>query len=227
MTPNTPHFDALRAYLNLLEKNISKRAEVSLKEHYARLLLSKLHDDSIDNVSYRIAVDSLLESLPEDYRTDAVRVAREFFPFLVSDVRSVVSLMKTGSYRGSSGSNSALADGSIKSMGDLIAIAEAQMFSDRESALYEKYLSCHRELGTKAGEIEFRARISKALLYLTRDIDVTPALYRSVTDSVLPILTTEEAREYFVRVAREFYYFLTGSPDAAAMIRTAVKSSKP
>src|ERR1039457_227421 len=126
MTKNIPHFDALRAYLNLLEKNISKRADVSLKEHLARLLISKLQDESVDNVSYRIAVDSLLESLPAHYKTGAIRVARGFFPFLVSDVRSVVTLMKTGSYRGFSGSNTAVADSNIKSMADLITISEAQ-----------------------------------------------------------------------------------------------------
>jgi hypothetical protein len=226
MTKNIPHFDALRAYLNLLEKNISKRADVSLKEHLARLLISKLQDESVNNVSYRIAVDSLLESLPAHYKTGAVRVAREFFPFLVSDVRSVVTLMKTGSYRGFSGSNTAVADSNIKSMADLITISEAQIFSDQESVLYDRYLACLGSLGTEASDMTMRARISKALLYLTRDIDVTPVLYRSVTDSVLPILTSEEARQYFLSVSREFYYFLTESPDAPAMINAGAENNE-
>lgn len=218
MTKNTPHVDALRAYVNLLGKSIPKRADVSLKEHFARLLISKLQDESVDNVSYRSAVDSLLESLPAQYRTDAVRVAREFFPFLASDVRSVVTMIKAGSYRGISGSNTAVADGNIKSMADLIAISEAQVSSVRESALYDKYLACLGSLAIEASDMTMRARISKALLFLTRDINVTPVLYRSVTDSVLPILTSEATRQYFLLVAREFYHFLIESPDAPAMI---------
>jgi hypothetical protein len=226
MTIHTPHFDALRAYLNLLERNITKKADVSLKEHFARLLISQLHDEPVNNVSYRIAVDALLESLPADYKTDAVRVAREFFPFLVSDIRSVVAMMKTGSYRELLGSNTAVADSNIKSMADLIAISEAQIFSDQESALYDKYLACLGSLGTEAGEITIRARISKSLLYLTRDIDVRPDLYRSVIESVLPILTSEESRQYFLLVAREFYYFLAESPDAAARINAGAETSE-
>jgi hypothetical protein len=218
MTKKTTHSDALRAYLSLLEKNASKRADVSLKEHFARLLISNLQDHSVNHASYRTAVDSLLESLPGEYQVDAVHVAREFFPFLVSDVKAVVAMMKTGGYRGFSEGNAVVDDSNIKTMNDLITRSETQKYSAQQTAAYDKYLACLDSLGGEEKSIAKRGRIAKALLYLIRDKDVTPANYRLVIDSVLPMLTTEEARLYFVMVAREFYQFLTRNPNAAAMV---------
>ena len=223
MTKNTPHLDALRAYLKLLEKNIPKRAEISIKEHFARLLISKFNDKPVNHASYRIAVDSLIESLPANYKANAVLVAREFFPFLISDVKSVAAMIKTGSYRGLTGSNTVINDSNIKGIDDLIRTSEGAVLSDRESALHRKYLDCLRSLGAEDNVLIMRGKISKVLLYLARNKTVTGNHYRSVIDSVLPMLKLEETRFYFLSVSREFFYFLTEDPNAPDMVKVSNK----
>ena len=218
MTRQTPHSDALKAYLNLLDKNGSKRADASLKEHFARLLISKLDDKPLDQATYRAAVDSLLESLPGDYRNGLVTVAREFFPFLISDIKSVVAMMKTGSYRGLPGKTAIIADREIMDIDDLIRKCEEQALSDHESLLHRRYIDCLRSSGTVESTIAMRGRISRMLLYLTRNCAVTGCHYRAVIDTILPMLRREEARFYFLSVAREFFYFLTEDPDAPARL---------
>lgn len=215
---NSSHTDALRAYLNLLEKNVSKRADLSLKEHFARQLVSTLNDESVTPASYRRAVDLLLDALPGEYKADAVLVAREFFPFLVSDIKTVVAMMKTGGYRGFSEKSSVIIDENIKSMPDLITISGGQAYSDERIALYDQYQTCLRSLGADENAVAMRGRIAKALLYLSRDTDVMPGQYRAAIDSTMALLTTEDARLFFVLVAREFYHFLTANPDATGRV---------
>jgi hypothetical protein len=219
MTTDKSHHDALQAYLNVIEKNVSKRADASLMEHFAHMLLSKLPDKPLSPDSYRAAVDSLLESLPPEYKRDVVIVARELFPFLISDIKSVAAMMKAGGYSGFTRKDAAIDDGAIKSMSDLIAVAEGHKFTNRESALHGKYMTCLGSLGLEESVIAMRGRISKALLYLVRNNEVTPVHYRKAINSVMPILSSEETRLYFVLVAREFYYFLTGDPKAPEMIK--------
>ncbi len=218
MTEKTPHFDALRAYLNLLEKNIAKRGDVSRKEHFARMLIAKMQDDMVDPVSYRVAVNSLLDALPLEYKGDAVSVAREFFPFLVSDIKSVAAMMQSGSYRGFTTGNSVVSDNDIKCIDRLIGQSEGQMLSQRQSELHGKYLACLAKLGMEEGVAVIRGKMSRLLLYLTCNQMVTHVLYRSAIDDVLPQLSSEKTQQYFLLVAREFYYFLTADPNAPAMI---------
>lgn len=218
MTAEATPSNALKAYLNLLKNNGIKRAIISQSEHFSRQLLSKLNGHIINQASYRAAVDALLDSLPENYRSSAVSVAREFYPFLMSDIQSVVTLMASGNYRGAPGSAVFTLDSSIRNIDDLIRIANAVTLSDREFALHKHYLTSLTALGAADSTLDTRGKISKALLYLTRDLAMSGNTYRSILDQVLPIFSMEETRAYFLEVAREFFYFLTEDPNAAAMV---------
>jgi len=218
MTEKTLHFDALRAYLNLLEKNIARRGDVSRKEHFARMLIAKLQDEDVNPVSYRVAVNSLLDALPTEYKGDAVSVAREFFPFLVSDIKSVAAMMQSGSYRGFSAGNGVIGDSDIKCIEGLIDQSAGQALTARQSALHGKYLACLAKLGLEEGVMAIRGKMSRLLLNLTCNQVVTHVLYRTALDGILPKLSSEKTRQYFLLVAREFYYFLTEDPNAPAMV---------
>ena len=218
MPSSKTHTDALVAYVSLLEKNGSKQVDLSLKEHFARLLISQLTSEALSNSTYRTAVDSMLVSIPAEHKTHAVQVAREMFPLLLSDVKAVVALMKTGGYRDFSKSEAPGANTGVNGLKDLIKAAQLQVFSSRQIALHEKYEAALFGLGADDEVIALRIRVSKTLLYLTRDKDVNPAQYRVVIDGVLPLINWEKTRLYFVTVAREFYHFLTADQNAQNQI---------
>lgn len=218
MTPEAKHSDALKAYLNLLKNNGIKRANISQSEHFSRQLLSKLNGQIVNQAAYRAAVDALLESLPENYRFSAVSVAREFYPFLMSDVKSVATLIASGNYRGMPDNAGFILDSSIHNIDDLIRIANAAILSDHESALHTQYLTCLAALGAADNIIDTRGKISKVLLYLTRNLTISGNNYRSILDKILPMLTLEETRTYFMGVAREFFYFLKEDPKAETRV---------
>ena len=156
--------------------------------------------------------------MPTEYKGDAVSVAREFFPFLVSDIKSVAAMMQSGSYRGFSAGNSVIGDSDIKCIDGLIGQSTGQALTARQSALHGKYLACLATLGVEEGARAIRGKMSRLLLYLTCKQEVTHVLYRAALDGILPKLSSEKTRQYFLLVAREFYYFLTEDPNAPAMV---------
>lgn len=223
-TSNSPS-EALAAYLKLLQKNSTSRVDMSLKEHFAQQLIANLPRGTQTPATYRLAVDAMLDSLPPEYKNDAVLVAREFFPFLMSDVKSVVALMRSGGYRGFASINNVLTDNNIQNIQTLLSKAMAQAFSSQRISVYDKYLATLRARRVPEMAIAMRGRLAKILLYLCHDRDVAPSQYRAAVDSVIPLLPKDEARMFFVLIAREFYHFLIMADDAPTKIR--VDSSYP
>ena len=221
MPSNKAHTDALVAYISLLEKNGSKRADLSLKDQFSRLLISQLTSEPLSSSTYRAAVDAMLGSIPVEHKTRAVQVAREMFPLLVSDVKAVVALMKSGGYRDFSRSATPDANAGINGMKSLVKASQSHVFSSQQIALQHTYETALFDLQVDDKVMALRSMLSKILLYLTLDKEVNPAQYRVVIDAVLLKINTEESRLYFVTVAREFYHFLTGDQNPQNQITMA------
>ncbi|MEO8386637.1 MAG: hypothetical protein ABI583_15405, partial [Betaproteobacteria bacterium] len=94
-------------------------------------------------------------------------------------------------------------------------------FSRQQIAMHEAYEAALFGMEADDDVTALRVKISKTLLYLTRDEDLNPAQYRAVIDGMLPRLNTERTRLYFVTVAREFYHFLMGDQNAQNQITMA------
>ncbi len=219
MTADAKQLDALKAYLLLLKNNGSKRAIISQSEHLSRQLLSKLTGQSVNQATYRLAVNALLDSLPDHYRNNALCVAREFYPFLISDIKSVATMMGSGNYRGAPDSSGFKLDENIRTIDELINIANSTTLTHHEFALHTQYLTCLNALGAAENIINTRGKISKTLLYLTRELSINGDNYRAILDQVSPMFSKEETRGYFFGVAREFFYFLAEDPNALEMVK--------
>ena len=227
MTPSETHADALKTYLSLLEKNAINRKDLSLKKHFAQQLISFLKPGPLTPATYRVAVDAMLDSLPGEYSEDGAIVARELFPCLMSDVPSVVAIMRAGGYRGFTESAALANELNVRGMHDLIALATTTTQPSQRIALYKKYQERITVLGGDKNTIAVRCRIAKVLLHLLRDKEITPVQYRSVVDVVMPLLAAEDARQFFVHVAREFYHFLADDPNAGAGVDLKVRFKSP
>ncbi|TCV87405.1 hypothetical protein [Sulfurirhabdus autotrophica] len=225
MTQETVISVSLKAYLQLLKKNEIKKSDVARSEHFARLIISKLGEQTITSVAYRNAVNLMLNSIPDMYRSHASTVARELFPFLTSDFKSVALLMSTGNYRGIRENCEVLFDCNIKSIDEMLKITEVAILSERESAIHSRYLSYLSTLGIAQQAIHTRARLSKAVMYLTRNIDLDNKSYSALLDSMLPLFSLEETKKYLVSIAREFYFFLNEDINAPAQAAASFEKS--
>jgi len=219
--------EALKAYINLLKKNENKKSDISRSEHFARLVIAKLGEQAINAVSYRNAVNLMLNSIPDIYRLHATSTAREFYPFLTSDFKSVALLMSTGNYRGIRENCEVAFDSSIKNIDEMIKITEAAVLSERESAIHNRYLAHLATLGIAEQAINTRGRLSKMLIYLTRDMSITNSSYSALLDSMLPLFSLEETRKYLISIAREFYFFLIEDINAPAQASVNLENDDP
>lgn len=219
--------EALKAYIQLLKKNENKKSDISRSEHFARLVIAKLGEQTINAASYRDAVNLMLNSIPDIYRPHATSTAREFYPFLTSDLKSVALLMSTGNYRGIRETGVVAFDINIKSIDEMLKVTEAAVLSERELAIHNRYLAYLATLGIAEQAINTRGRISKMLIYLTRDMSITNNSYSALLDRMLPLFSHEETRKYLISIAREFYFFLIKDINAPAQASVNLESNHP
>ncbi|HEX4859071.1 MAG TPA: hypothetical protein VFV17_08630 [Usitatibacteraceae bacterium] len=220
---NKAQLKALEAYLALLAKNSAAASDYALKDHFAQQLVAHLGSEPPTPAVYRKAVGAALGEIPEEYKKQAVQVAREFFPFLMSDLKGVAQIMQSGGYRGFEEVSAVATQTRIRSVPDLIAVAVKHEHAAAFAAARGTYLKALRERGLDAASIALRGRLATALMYLCRDREFTPEAYRTAIDRVMSALPDEPPRQFFVQVAREFYHFLRETPGAEQGIKADVR----
>jgi hypothetical protein len=222
---NKAQLKALEAYLSLLSKNNTGTADYALKEHFAQEIVAHLPVAELTPALYRQAVNDTLTDMPVEYKKQAVQVAREFFPFLQSDMKGVAAVVQSGGYRGFNEASGVQTQQRIRTMPDLIAVATAFAHTPAALETHDKYVAVLRAKGLDDAAAAMRGRIAKALLYLCRGKTINTDLFRAAIDKVMPALTNEPARLFFVLVAREFYHFAANNPRAPEGVKVAARYS--
>ena len=222
---NKAQLKALEAYLSLLSKNNTSTTDYALKEHFAQEIVAHLPVGELTSALYRKAVNDTLTDMPIEYKKQAVQVAREFFPFLQSDLKGVAAVVQSGGYRGfSEGDASGVqTQQRIRTMPDLIAVAAAHAHPPAALETHDKYVAVLRAKGLDAEAAAMRGRIAKALLYLCRGKTINSDLFKTAIDKVMPALTNEPARLFFILVAREFYHFAVNNPRAPEGVKVTAR----
>ncbi len=222
---NKSQLKALEAYLSLLSKHNTGTADYALKEHFAQEIVAHLPQADLTPALYRQAVNDTLTDMPLEYKKQAVEVAREFFPFLQSDLKLVAAVVQTGGYRGFNDARGVETQQRIRTMPDLVAVAAAHAHAPAFIEMHDKYVAVLRAKGLDASAAAMRGRIAKALLYLCRGKTINSDLFRAAIDKVMPALTNEPARLFFVLVAREFYHFAVNNPRAPESVKVTARYS--
>ncbi|MBL8520082.1 MAG: hypothetical protein JNK75_05355 [Betaproteobacteria bacterium] len=222
---NKAQLKALEAYMSLVSKKSASTSDYALKEHFAQEIVAHLPAGDLTPALYRQAVNDTLTDMPVEYKAQAVQVAREFYPFLNVDLKPVAAVKQTGGYRGFPEASGVATQQRIRTMPDLIAVADQYAHSPAFLDAHKKYLAVLRAKGLDEAAAAMRSRIAKALLYLCRDKTISSDLFRSAIDKVMPALTDEPARLFFVLVAREFYQFAAGKPNAPEGVKVTARYS--
>lgn len=211
--------EALNAYLAILGQHGASRAELAKSRHVVLYLLNKLKGRALGGAEYREAVDAMLADIGGGDRGHfCLTVAREFYGFACRDVKAVARIVATGGYSGRSAEAAPIP---WRDIDQGIAEAEARPLGGREGAVYRRYLDLLRQQGASEAVLETRGKLAKVLLAVTQGAVANGDGYRAAIDRLLPLFTKHETRLYFLAVAREFYYCLTGARDAGQAIAGA------
>lgn len=202
-----PTTSALKAYQSTLEKRGYRRGEIYKRMHIARCIMGSLPAGLPPGVAYRKAVDTVLQSMPDEAAAEACRwVARELFPFYEKEVPTIAAMTHSGVFDRPDDIPVALPP--HRDLDDLIRICKKMSLSPEESNRLDAYAEHIRAEGVDANLLENRTTTCRLLLLGLRGLPRDGRHYRAVIDRLLPLFKREETRAYFLMVARQFYSFL-------------------
>lgn len=207
--------EAINAYLKLLQN----KGAVSGLLHKRSLFLDKLSIElagkSLDGHAYRTAVEGLMETVPADDWHENLTAAREFYPFWVKDFKAIAALNINPGFE-----IEPLLwkpdQASLKSLTDSLV---TEKFATSENWPLKAYTQALRHEAAEQSIVDTRVKLAKIIIIRLRSApDKDHKTYRAAVDLTLPLFTIKQNRRLFLVVVREFYYFWSGSPDAAKMV---------
>lgn len=202
--------EALSAYQAILQQHGYAMAAVYKRTHIARCLIQHMDANLPPGDAFRAAVDAVLPTMPDSPSRDlCVLVAREFYPFLISNIKAIAFMAATDGYRAK---EAPPGQPGPRSIDEAIQAAEASPMDETELSVHTQYIQHLAAAGLKDSAIVNRTRIARLLMFSTRGVTRSGASYRAAIDRLVPLFTKEDTRTYFLAVAREFYVFLTGKP---------------
>jgi len=211
--------EALDAYLRLLESKGADSEVLALRRRVLSRLNLIMRGQPRTTTIYRSAVDALLSlCLPED-RPGAMTAAREYYYFWIGDVKKVTEMNARSGF-----TTRHVRLPVLSSFGDLQQRMQQDGYQQFPPSL-ELYLGQLYELGSDEVVLGERGALLKPLLYLLHDQVHHPDSYRMAVDAMLLHLSDSEAKESFLSIAREFFYYWLSFPDADIRGQFGVQSA--
>ena len=201
---------ALNAYLNLLKSKGAATAVLNVRKHLLRHVISALEIEAgrhrnDDDGGYRYAVDSVITTFPDEQQVEIINAAREFYPFLVGDIRTIARLNAADAL-----TLETLTVDISGSLADMFERLDRDSWSRTLPNSLVQYLDLLANQGAEAAVMDMRERLLTLLLYIIRHSEPVPTAYRAGVDAMLTLFSREESRRLFIDVAREFFYFWNG-----------------
>jgi len=212
MTKSDRELNALNAYLSLLEKTGATTADLAQYKSLAQHLVPLLKSDPATGDAYRERVEQALTSLDTAKWASFLAMSREYYHFWIDDIKTIAAMHASGGYKVGLPTVS-VPEANLKM---LWASLDGEKFSVSETWPLRSYVSALREGGAEKGVVDTRSKLVKLLLVHLRDAEMNDdgRHYRAIVDSMLPMFEKAETRGLFLTVAREFFNFWIGNPDA-------------
>lgn len=198
--------DALQAYLSLLKSKGASSRDLNVRKHFLRFLLSELKDKPFTGDAYRVCVDTVLAGFPESPDLQVLPVcAREFYYFWIGDIRQIALLHANGGL-----DPKPLVIPTSGTLIDMLAEMDQAGWETMDIPALGQYLAVLRANGSTEAVMDIRERLIRLLLFVIRDFEPTSRAYRAGVDALQLMFQKEEARQTFVAVARDFFYYWIG-----------------
>ena len=196
-----------RSLICSVETYMIKVKDVSLEHlHQSKYFIVKftkfLLGIDINGVSYRNAVEQLLNTVETKDRTYCINLARAFYPIW----RNGYKLQKETTNVNTETQN--------VEMQDLIHLwenIESESFSEFENWPLNVYINSMRQINVSEKEINTRAKIAKLIsIKLRGSHNDLKSDYRTSVESLELLFSNQNLKEYYLVVSREYFRFLMG-----------------
>lgn len=213
MTQNSREQDASNAYLRLLEGKGATPDNLAQRRALLAGLLPLLAGQPTDGNIYREQIENALDRTERTVWPAFLTVAREYYYFWASDIKSIAAMHAGGGYPvGQLQDNVPLEN--LRSLWNSI---DQEKFELAETWPLKAYASALRDEGADKSVVETRTKLVKLLLVRLRTVKAREVNhYRMAVDAAIPLFAMRETRMLFLIVVREFYYFWVGDPEAAS-----------
>lgn len=200
--------DALDAYLRLLDSKGADAGVIAYRRRILARLNQILRSQRGGTDIYRAAVDALLSLCPPGDRAGAMTAAREYYYFWLDDVKKLAALNARDGF--TTHHIRLPAHGSFESLQQRM---QSDGFTQYPPSL-DIYLGQLYELGSDENMLAERGELIRPLLYLLHGHPHHPDSFRTAIDAMLLHLGDSQARDTFLIIAREFFYYWISFPDA-------------
>lgn len=220
---NNREHDACAAYLRFLTGKGATPEDLAHRSEILQMLIPLLEEQPMDGALYREQVEAALDHLERNLWSAFLTVAREFYYFWASDIKTIAAMSSGGAYQ-------------VKPLPPPAPPASLQLlwqsidqekFGLAETWPLKAYASALRDEGAEKSVVETRSKLVKLLLLQLRLAgEKEPQKYRIAVDATLPLFAKKETRLLFLIVVRDFYYFWLGDPDAASHVTLDIRQAE-
>lgn len=200
---NQGQVKAINAYTKFLQtKGISVTA-LNSRTKFIQKLISLLEGNP-DRTTYGKALQTIIKIEDSIDRQQQLNYAREFYPFLMGDIKSIARISETYGFDLTSAKFKTLP--AKLEWPEIDAINE-ESFSKEESKLLRDYAVNLQQQHLTEEALQEKLKLVKLMLLRLRDIPVENSMaYRMAVDVTLPLFNLEDIKQGFLSAVREFYY---------------------
>jgi hypothetical protein len=213
---------ALEVYIKLLTgKGFGPDTFVS-RVNFLNKLMPLLANKELNGISYRVAIEALMDSVAEEDWPESLVIAREYYPFWANDLKAVAQMSKNTPV------DTLPIDWQPKqvALSALWHTVDEQKFDTTDSWALKGYTKALRFENADQTLIDTRLKLAKILLVRLRDApEKSNKAYRTTVDATLPLFEVKKNRRLFLVVVREFFHFWAGNPDAERFVLTSQSAS--
>jgi hypothetical protein len=217
MTFPPPWQASLEAYLKLLESKGADPDNLTRRRELLEGLLSVLPEAPLSGEKFRRAIDEALARIAKNDWPFFLTIARDFYPFLSNDYKTIATLHRTGSFAVAPD----LPDTPAAPLQDLWEQLKVEKFSVLEKWPVNAYRAGLLNHGLTREAVEIRTRLAQLQELQLRQVKgMNGHVYRLAAESMLPVFHNPATARLFIGVVREFFHFWLGDPNATDRIAT-------
>lgn len=202
---------ALEVYIKLLTGKGFGPNTFAPRVNFLNKFMPLLANKELNGIGYRIAIETLMDSVAQGDWPESLVIAREYYPFWINDLKAVAQLSK----------NTTVDTLPINWQPKLVALSalwhtvDTEKFDTTDSWALKGYTKALRFENAEQTLIDTRLKLAKIMLVRLRDApEKSNKAYRTTVDATLPLFEVKKNRRLFLVVVREFFHFWAGNPDA-------------
>ncbi len=209
---------ALEFYFKLLTAKGFGPETFVQRTSFLNKLLPLLADVEVGGAEYRLAIETVMDSVPVEDWPESLMISREYFPFWMNDLKAVAQF-NTATTKDQLPMDWKPAHVSLISLWHTV---DQEKFSTTDSWALKGYTKALRNENADQTLIDTRIKLAKILLIRLKEApDKSNKVYRTTVDATLPLFEVKKNRRLFLVVVREFFHFWSGNPDAEKFILNA------